>query len=73
MRSLNIQASTFLLFAGRSSKDAVGQISVHVDVTTTPGTGEHKVTVKGTPGVQIEHLTSTEIIRTLSVLSHTFF
>ncbi|KAH0512062.1 Protein unc-13-like protein C [Microtus ochrogaster] len=30
----------------RSSKDSVGQISVHVDVTTTPGTGEHKVTVK---------------------------
>uniref|UniRef100_A0A8C9Q3J7 Protein unc-13 homolog C n=1 Tax=Spermophilus dauricus TaxID=99837 RepID=A0A8C9Q3J7_SPEDA len=29
-----------------SSKDAVGQISVHVDVTATPGTGEHKVTVK---------------------------
>ncbi|XP_008828003.1 protein unc-13 homolog C [Nannospalax galili] len=29
-----------------SSKDAVGQISVHVDITTTPGTGEHKVTVK---------------------------
>ncbi|XP_058150212.1 protein unc-13 homolog C [Dasypus novemcinctus] len=30
----------------RSSKDTVGQISVHVDITTTPGTGEHKVTVK---------------------------
>ncbi|KAM6180907.1 protein unc-13 homolog C [Erethizon dorsatum] len=30
----------------RSSKDAVGQISVHVDITATPGTGEHKVTVK---------------------------
>ncbi|XP_013365793.1 PREDICTED: protein unc-13 homolog C isoform X2 [Chinchilla lanigera] len=29
-----------------SSKDAVGQISVHVDITATPGTGEHKVTVK---------------------------
>ncbi|KAL4837090.1 hypothetical protein H8958_013835 [Nasalis larvatus] len=29
-----------------SSKDAVGQISVHVDITTTPGTGDHKVTVK---------------------------
>ncbi|XP_066198599.1 protein unc-13 homolog C [Saccopteryx leptura] len=29
-----------------SSKDSVGQISVHVDITTTPGTGEHKVTVK---------------------------
>lgn len=35
------------LFAGRSSKDAVGQISVHVDITATPGTGDHKVTVKG--------------------------
>ncbi|XP_003471930.2 protein unc-13 homolog C [Cavia porcellus] len=29
-----------------SSKDAVGQISVHVDITATPSTGEHKVTVK---------------------------
>ncbi|XP_034517599.1 protein unc-13 homolog C [Ailuropoda melanoleuca] len=30
----------------RPSKDSVGQISVHVDITATPGTGEHKVTVK---------------------------
>ncbi|XP_055135174.2 protein unc-13 homolog C isoform X1 [Symphalangus syndactylus] len=30
----------------RSSKDAVGQISVNVDITATPGTGDHKVTVK---------------------------
>ncbi|XP_045142404.1 protein unc-13 homolog C [Echinops telfairi] len=30
----------------RSSKDAVGQISVHVDITATPGTGEQKITVK---------------------------
>ncbi|XP_060034178.1 protein unc-13 homolog C isoform X2 [Erinaceus europaeus] len=29
-----------------SSKDSVGQISIHVDITTTPGTGEHKVTVR---------------------------
>ncbi|XP_048188692.1 protein unc-13 homolog C [Perognathus longimembris pacificus] len=29
-----------------ASKDAVGQISVHVDVAATPGTGDHKVTVK---------------------------
>nr|XP_040131328.1 protein unc-13 homolog C [Ictidomys tridecemlineatus] len=41
-----IQPVNFCLLAGRSSKDAVGQISVHVDVTATPGTGEHKVTVK---------------------------
>lgn len=31
----------------------MGQISVHVDITTTPGTGEHKVTVKGTFWIQI--------------------
>ncbi|XP_006898305.1 PREDICTED: protein unc-13 homolog C-like [Elephantulus edwardii] len=30
----------------RSSKDAVGQISVHVDIAATPGTGEQKITVK---------------------------
>ncbi|XP_004578126.2 protein unc-13 homolog C isoform X1 [Ochotona princeps] len=30
----------------RSSTDAVGQISVHVDITATPGTADHKVTVK---------------------------
>lgn len=42
------------LFAGRPSKDSVGQISVHVDITTTPGTGEHKVTVKGIYRVQID-------------------
>ncbi|XP_054982037.1 protein unc-13 homolog C [Sorex araneus] len=30
----------------RSSKDSVGQISVHVDIATVPGTGEYKVIVK---------------------------
>ncbi|XP_075387073.1 protein unc-13 homolog C isoform X2 [Tenrec ecaudatus] len=30
----------------RSSEDAVGQISVHVDITATPGTGEQRITVK---------------------------
>ncbi|KAM9183643.1 protein unc-13 homolog C [Dugong dugon] len=30
----------------RSSRDAVGQISVHVDITATLGTGEQRVTVK---------------------------
>lgn len=39
--------SNLHFLAGCSSKDAVGQISVHVDITATPSTGEHKVTVKG--------------------------
>ncbi|XP_031811092.1 protein unc-13 homolog C isoform X1 [Sarcophilus harrisii] len=30
----------------RSRNDSVGQISVHVDISTIPGTGEHKVIVK---------------------------
>ncbi|XP_074092326.1 protein unc-13 homolog C [Macrotis lagotis] len=30
----------------RSRNDSVGQISVHVDIATLPGTGEHKVIVK---------------------------
>ncbi|XP_006831694.1 PREDICTED: protein unc-13 homolog C-like [Chrysochloris asiatica] len=30
----------------RSSKDTVGQISVHVDISPMPGTGEQKITVK---------------------------
>lgn len=53
IKYLNVQALSFCLLAGRSSKDSVGQISVHVDITTTPGTGEHKVTVKGMFWIQI--------------------
>lgn len=37
------------LFApsGSGVDDAVGEVSIHVEIFTHPNTGEHKVTVKG--------------------------
>lgn len=33
---------------GSGVDDAVGEVSIHVEIFTHPNTGEHKVTVKGT-------------------------
>lgn len=32
---------------GSGVDDAVGEVSIHVEIFTHPNTGEHKVTVKG--------------------------
>lgn len=37
-----------VLSAGTGVDDAVGEVSIHVEIFTHPNTGEHKVTVKGT-------------------------
>lgn len=33
--------------SGSGVDDAVGEVSIHVEIFTHPNTGEHKVTVKG--------------------------
>ncbi|NXA75255.1 UN13C protein, partial [Thryothorus ludovicianus] len=43
---LNWLIKCILLVAGQTANNSVGEISVQVDVSTHPGTGEHKVTVK---------------------------
>jgi len=35
------------LLLGSGVDDAVGEVSIHVEIFTHPNTGEHKVTVKG--------------------------
>lgn len=35
------------LITGSGVDDAVGEVSIHVEIFTHPNTGEHKVTVKG--------------------------
>lgn len=35
------------VLSGSGVDDAVGEVSIHVEIFTHPNTGEHKVTVKG--------------------------
>lgn len=42
-----IAPSLSCVLLGSGVDDAVGEVSIHVEIFTHPNTGEHKVTVKG--------------------------